>query len=82
MKLFLPIISLLALAGCAGSIHEPTPPRMGVKTVKYEHGMQVNMHATHINAKGNVVSMYDPVVHCHTLYYPGKAPERICRLVK
>jgi uncharacterized lipoprotein YajG len=83
MKVLAVTISAFLLAGCSASIlHDTTPPRQQARTTNYERGMSVNMRAEHIDSKGNVISMYDPVVHCHTLYYPGKKPERICKLVR
>ena len=80
MKNILILSSLLFVAGC--SVHEPSPPRLDARVVNYERGMNVNVDRTYIDEKNYVRSMYDPVVHCHTLHYPGKKPERICRLVK
>jgi hypothetical protein len=80
MKNILILSSLLFVAGC--SVHEPTPPRLDARVSNYEKGMRVNVDRTHIDSKGYIHSMYDPVIHCHTLHYPGKKPERICRLVK
>ena len=80
MKNILLFSSFLFVTGCA--IHDPYPPRSEPIVVNYERGMNVNVDRTHIDSKGNIRSMYDPVVHCITEHYPGKKPERICRIVK
>ena len=74
---------MLFVAGCTtNAMYSPDAPRQDVRAVNYEQGMNVIMGRVHIDDKGYIHSMYEPVVHCHTLYYPGKKPERICRLIR
>ena len=74
---------MLLVAGCTtNAMYSPDAPRQDARAINYEQGMSVNMGRVHIDDKGYIHSMYEPVVHCHTLYYSGKKPERICRLVK
>ena len=83
MKHILILSSMLFVAGCTtNAMWDPNPPRAEPRAVNYERGMNVNTDRTHIDDKGYIRSMYDPVVHCHTLYHPGRQPERICRIVK
>ena len=83
MKHILILSSMLFVAGCTtNAMYSPDAPRQDARAVNYEQGMSINMGRVHIDDKGYIHSMYEPVVHCHTLYYPGKKPERICRLVR
>ena len=83
MKKTLTVICGLFVAGCTtNAMYSPDAPREQPRVVNYERGMSISMDRPYIDNKGYVHSMYEPIVHCHTLYYPGKKPERICRLVK
>ena len=74
--------SVLVLAGCATIVDGPTPQREGPRVVQYQPGMKIPGPKPHIDSKGNINSMYDPVVHCHTLYHPGQPPQKVCRIVR
>lgn len=74
--------SVLSLAGCTTIVDGPTPPRGGPKVVQYQPGMKIPEPKPYIDSKGNINSMYDPIVHCHTLYHPGQPPQKVCRIVR
>ena len=83
MKHIIILSSLLFVTGCTSiGTYSRTPPRDEPTVVPYHKGMNVNMTATHIDSKGNIISMYEPVAHCITEHYPNKKPVKICRVVK
>jgi hypothetical protein len=87
LKIILPS-ALLSLAGCStleNTRHysnDSDAPRLPPSVVRYEPGMSIPVNKPHIDSKGNINSMYDPVVHCHTLYHPGQPPQKVCRIVR
>jgi hypothetical protein len=77
------VISLTAvfLSGC-GLTKESNKQKPDPRVIPYELGMKIPDVKPHIDSKGRINSMYDPTVHCHTMHYPGRQPQLICRIVR
>lgn len=82
-KIFAAAVAALTLAGCStNAMYDPDSPRLPVRVVQYQPGMEIPTPKPHIDARGNINSMYEPTVHCHTLHHPGKQPQKVCRIVR
>jgi hypothetical protein len=80
-KIIATSLSAFILSGC-GLAKESNLQKPDPRVVPYVMGMNIPDAKPHIDSKGRINSMYDPTVHCHTLHYPGRQPQLLCRIVR